>query len=125
MADKTTEPLIGAISKSLDDPLESHFDVSLAFAKQVQSVCVATDGITSNAISFGNQGGIPPINPFLLNLLAIGGQADCALALMPPQVDAASLRFPRLLLVCFHGTPPNVGAESAGINKSLPDISNP
>ena len=63
---------------------------------------VAIKGIPTDFEYLGKMLGRVPANPLLLNLLAIGGQTDCALGLMPPEVDATTY-FVCDLLVIVHG----------------------
>jgi hypothetical protein len=92
----------GQIVHSLDYLLESHPDIPFAFAEKVAGVSVPIHGITTNArVLLGNKRGTDPINKKLINLLAIGGQTDGALGLMPSQVDAKTL-FDRNFLILLH-----------------------
>lgn len=60
---------------------------------------VAIHGIMTDAVFFGNLVGRAPVNPFLLNSLALGMPTDIALGLMPPEVEATTLIFLKLLLI--------------------------
>jgi hypothetical protein len=102
MAETIVEPVISPVH-SLDNLLESHPYILFAFAEKVTGVSMPIQGITTKAsVLLDNIRGMDPINKKLINLLAIGGQTDGALGLMPPQVDATTLFVLKFPLI-FHG----------------------